>query len=93
MKSNSKMQDMLNTYNEQKQHAQFMLISVNAFDNAPEIIINPKENFEAKMDYYQKAYDEDLQLKTNENIRITDFMLTDDILQVVDFLDQSRKER
>lgn len=40
----------------------------------PEIIINPKENFDAKFDYYMSAYDDDLILisaKGKKNIRIT----------------------
>ncbi|NBH28440.1 hypothetical protein D3Z60_22470 [Lachnospiraceae bacterium] len=40
----------------------------------PEIIINPKENFDAKLDYYMSAYDDDLAListKGKKEIRIT----------------------
>ena len=40
----------------------------------PEIIINPKENFDAKFDYYMSAYDDDLILisaKGKKDIRIT----------------------
>lgn len=40
----------------------------------PEIIINPKENFGAKFDYYMEAYDDDLVLittKGKKDIRIT----------------------
>lgn len=40
----------------------------------PEIIINQKENFDAKFDYYMSAYDDDLILvsaKGKKNIRIT----------------------
>lgn len=40
----------------------------------PEIIINPKENFDAKFDYYMSAYDDDLNListKGKKIIRIT----------------------
>lgn len=29
-------------------------------NNQPEIIINPRENFDAKFDYYMEAYDDDL---------------------------------
>lgn len=39
----------------------------------PEIIINPRENFEAKFDYYMEAYDDDLILiaaKGKKDIRI-----------------------
>lgn len=40
----------------------------------PEIIINPKENFDTKFDYYMNAYDDDLILisaKGKKKIRIT----------------------
>lgn len=54
-----------------------------------EIIINPRCNFEAKLEYYKKAYTDDLVLKTYDGIRIIgfcdcdtfdfiDFMLGDD---------------
>lgn len=39
----------------------------------PEIIINPRENFDAKFDYYMEAYDDDLILiaaKGKKDIRI-----------------------
>lgn len=41
--------------------------------NAPEIIINPSENFDAKLEYYKKAYTEDLVLKSFDGIRIVRF--------------------
>lgn len=43
-------------------------------NSQPEIIINPRENFGAKFDYYMQAYDDDLVLisaKGNKEIRIT----------------------
>ena len=39
----------------------------------PEIIINLTSNFKSKMDYYKKAYNEDLCLKANQTIKIVDF--------------------
>jgi hypothetical protein len=38
--------------------------------NDPELIINPKANFEAMLEYYKKAYDEHLHLKANPEIKI-----------------------
>lgn len=35
-----------------------------------EIIINPKSNFDKKLEYYLKAYNDDLTLKTCNEIRI-----------------------
>ena len=37
------------------------------------MIINPKENFISKMEYYQKAYNDDLTLKNFNGIRIIGF--------------------
>jgi len=38
-----------------------------------ETIINPRANFEGKQAYYEKAYNDDLVLKTFDGIRITRF--------------------
>ncbi|WP_226035718.1 hypothetical protein [Aquibacillus saliphilus] len=65
-----------------KYDANWMIIEVKAFDNEPEIIINPKENFQAKLDYYAKAYDNDLTLKTNKNIKIVNFDFVEAIQDV-----------
>lgn len=37
-----------------------------------EIIRNPKENFQLKMDYYNNAYNENCELKTFPQIKIKD---------------------
>ncbi|QDY21926.1 hypothetical protein CGQ39_13485 [Clostridium botulinum] len=39
----------------------------------PEIIINENANFDKKFDYYKKAYNKDLILKTFNGIRIVGF--------------------
>jgi len=61
-----------------REEANWMIIEVKAFDNEPEIIINPKENFQSKLDYYAEAYNNDLTLKSESNIKITnyDFAIT-----------------
>ncbi|MGG5319191.1 hypothetical protein [Enterococcus sp. AZ072] len=38
----------------------------------PEIICNPPENIKGKRDYYDKAYDDDMKLKTLDQINIID---------------------
>lgn len=53
-----------------KHNAQWLIIEVEVEGNEPEIIINPKGNFEAKLAYYKKAYNENLTLKANPNIKI-----------------------
>lgn len=43
----------------------------------PEIIINENDNFDSKLDYYKKAYNEDLTLKTFNGIKIIGFTYGD----------------
>lgn len=43
----------------------------------PEIVINSKENFDDKLDYFKRAYDENLMLVNNPNIRIVGFAAAD----------------
>lgn len=40
--------------------------------SGPEIIINPIENFDKKLEYYKNAYTDDMILKAYNGIRITD---------------------
>lgn len=40
---------------------------------SPEIIINPPENLEKKLDYYKNTYDENLNHKHAEGIKITGY--------------------
>ena len=46
-----------------------VLISMPGFEK-PELIINPYDNFESKLEYYLRAYNEDLTLKTFNQIKI-----------------------
>lgn len=62
-----------------KNEANYMIIFVEVEGNAPEIIINPKVNFETKLTYYSKAYNEDLTLKTNSSIKIIRFDFVESI--------------
>lgn len=39
----------------------------------PEMITNPASNVKAKMEYYEKAYNDDLELKTFPKIRIAHY--------------------
>lgn len=53
--------------------SKYMIVSVSINGAVPEIIINEKENFESKIEYYKNAYNEDLTLKANPNIKIVDY--------------------
>lgn len=47
-----------------------------------EIIINHKDNFEAKLSYYRNAYDDNLILKQDNRIRIVGFTMADTFEQI-----------
>lgn len=48
----------------------------------PEIIINENENFDSKFDYYKKAYNDDLTLKTFNGIKIIGFTYGDSFEEI-----------
>jgi len=55
----------------EKNQNKYIAVMIEAKGSAkPEIIINPSENFKAKLDYYKKAYDENLNLKASKGIKI-----------------------
>lgn len=43
----------------------------------PELIINRKDNFEGKANYYENAYNDDLELKTFNQIKIISYKFSD----------------
>jgi 23S rRNA A1618 N6-methylase RlmF len=51
-------------------------IEMQGFPKA-EIIINENENFDSKLAYYKKSYNDDLTLKAFNGIRIIDFAYED----------------
>ena len=62
----------------------FMVVKIDTEGNpAPEIIINSAENFDKKIGYYGKAYNEDMELiKAKESgklIKITDVLMTSNL--------------
>ena len=44
--------------------------------NKPEVIIICRENFNSKLEYYKKAYNEDLTLKACTDIKIVNFVFS-----------------
>lgn len=63
--------DLLDFMQLAKQQNRGILIGIIAKDMpAMEMIGNPVENIDYKYAYYDKAYDENLKLKANEDIRI-----------------------
>ena len=66
---------------------QFLIVKIETEGNpAPEIIINPSENINAKKTYYDKAYNDDLELITakasGKIIRITDVLMTSNLIDL-----------
>ena len=51
-----------------------------------EIIVNPFSNFEKKLEYYKKAYNDDLTLKSFNGIRIVGFTYADSFEEVEEAL-------
>lgn len=71
-----KMKNLVACFKSAKENnANFVGVKIQMLDcNKSEIIINPKENFDAKLSYYKIAYDDYLQLKSiPDKIRITGF--------------------
>jgi hypothetical protein len=62
----------------------FMVVKIETEGNpGPEIIVNPSENFAAKLSYYDKAYNDDMELIAAKNagktIRIVDALMTSNL--------------
>lgn len=62
----------------------YMVVKIETEGNpGPEIIVNPAENFAAKESYYDKAYNDDMELIAAKNngksVRITDALMTSNL--------------
>lgn len=62
----------------------FMVVKIETEGNpGAEIIVNPAENFRAKLSYYDKAYNDDMELiaakKTGKSIRIANVLMTSNL--------------
>lgn len=66
---------LINCFNGAKENgAKYVAVKIQmqGFEE-PEVIINKRENFDTKLEYYKKAYNEDLTLKTFNGIKIVGF--------------------
>lgn len=54
-----------------RKRADYMVYLVEGATPMPEVTIQHRDNFAAKVEYMSKAYNEDLTLKSNPNIKIT----------------------
>jgi hypothetical protein len=57
----------------------------------PEIIINPAENIQGKLEYYKYAYNDNLTLKSYDRIRIVGFTFGNSIDEMKKVLYEFRK--
>jgi hypothetical protein len=53
--------------------ADYLIVWVEGVTPQPEMILNGPENFVSKLFYYKNAYNEDLTLKNNPSIKITNY--------------------
>ena len=63
--------------------AKFFLLKISGVGEKAEWIVNPRENFESKMEYIKGAYNEDLTLKANTNIKIEFYDFVESIGEVL----------
>ena len=74
-------EDFFNLYNKYKDDTNFMVIGIEMPDlESNEFIINHKSNFEEKMKYYDSAYDENLIMIRNRDIKIVSFMFAEEVI-------------
>ncbi len=53
---------------------QFLVVAVQRPTGAMEVIVN-SQDLDDKIEYYMEAYDDDLQLKANNNVKIVNWMV------------------
>ena len=77
----SKKEDLFNAYEAYGKECKFMAIHISMPSlKIPEAIVNYKSNFEEKLKYYDEAYDDNLVMIRNENIKIVSFGFSDSII-------------
>ena len=74
-------EDFFNLYSKYKDDTNFMVIGIEMPDlESHELIVNHKSNFEEKMKYYDSAYDENLIMIRNRDIKIVSFMFAEEVI-------------
>ena len=74
-------EDFFNAYEAYGKECKFMAIHISMPSlKIPEAIVNYKSNFEEKLKYYDEAYDDDLVMIRNENIKIVSFGFSDSVI-------------
>ena len=74
-------EDFFNLYNKYKDETNFMVIRIEMPElESHELIVNHKSNFEEKMKYYDSAYDENLIMIKNRDIKIVSFIFAEEVI-------------
>lgn len=81
----AKLEQCFNVAKETNQTFIGVLVEMQGFEKA-ELIINKRENFDSKLAYYKKAYDDNLVLKTFNGIKIIGFAFGTDLNDISDYL-------
>lgn len=81
----SKLENCFKVAKETNQKFIGVLIQMKGFKK-PELIINERENFDNKLAYYKRAYNEDLTLKTFNEIKIIGYAFGSNIQDIYDYL-------
>ena len=81
------LQELYDDIKEQKEFKFLVIVVKTPVANAPEIIINPRENFEGKVAYYMNAYANDGRLKNNPDVQILGVAFTQEGSSAFTFAD------
>ena len=74
-------EDFFKLYDKCKDETNFMVIGIEMPElESNEFIVNHKSNFEEKMKYYDSAYDEELVMTRNRDIKIASFMFAEEVV-------------
>lgn len=74
-------EDFFKLYDKCKDETNFMVIRIEMPElESHEFIVNHKSNFEEKMKYYDSAYDEELVMTRNRDIKIVSFMFAEEVV-------------
>ena len=86
-------EDFFNLYNKYKDETNFMVIRIEMPElESHELIVNHKSNFEEKMKYYDSAYDENLIMIRNRDIKIVSFMFAEEVIFAEEDEDEDEDE-
>ena len=87
----SKLENCFKAAKETNQKFIGVLIQMQGFEK-PELIINENGNFDSKLTYYKKAYNEDLTLKTFNGIKIIGYAFGSSLNDVYEYLKNNGNE-